>query len=181
MADKGTLREVYLSKRLMLSVAEYERRSAKLIAKAIDLIIERNAKNVHIFLPIVAKNEVDTWQVINYFNDNPEVRFIIPKTQPQGELNHYLLNEQCRIELNNWGIPEPISGEIADINSIDLVFVPLVVADKYGNRIGYGKGYYDRFLARTDVFKVGLSMQTLLDEIPFIEETDAALDNVLFN
>ena len=52
------------------------------------------------------------------------------------------------IEENKWKIPEPLNGIVFDIKQLDVVFVPLVVFDLLGHRIGYGNGFYDRFLAQ---------------------------------
>lgn len=180
MASKQILREVYLAKRLFLTAEEWEIRNKSVVLQLIDLIEKRESKNIHCFLPIRSKNEVDTFQVIDHFKDRNDVRFIIPKTEKEGQLSHYVLNDSCKIMTNKWGIPEPILGDLADIESIELVIVPLVVADKLGNRIGYGKGYYDRFIAQIPTtYTVGVSLLPLLDEILFVEENDVPLNSIV--
>ena len=63
------------------------------------------------------------------------------------------------LQTNNWGVPEPKDGIAISAHKIEVVFVPLLAYDLYGNRIGYGGGYYDRFLAecRPETLKIGLS------------------------
>jgi 5-formyltetrahydrofolate cyclo-ligase len=65
-----------------------------------------------------------------------------------------------QLEKNGWGISEPKQGVPTPSEKIDLVIVPLLAFDKQGHRVGYGKGFYDRFLkeCRPDCQKVGLSM-----------------------
>ena len=77
-----------------------------------------------------------------------------------------------------WGIPEPIEGESAATEDIDVVLIPLIVFDENGHRIGYGKGYYDRFLesCRPDTLKVGLSILPPIKEIPEVEAHDIPMD-----
>ena len=73
---------------------------------------------------------------------------------------HFLQDDEMYFEKNQYGIPEPIGGVTVDEKDIDIVFIPLLAFDELGNRVGYGKGYYDRFLSkcRKDVLKIGLSL-----------------------
>ena len=82
-------------------------------------------------------------------------------------MKSYLFNEETLIKKNKYGIPEPINGKEFKKN-IDVIFVPLLAYDKYGNRVGYGKGFYDRFLTTEqarNVIKVGLSFFDPEDKI----------------
>lgn len=73
-------------------------------------------------------------------------------------MTHYLYDPSF-IQTNKYGIPEPSEGQTVSTDRIDVVIVPLLVADKNGHRVGYGGGFYDRFLStcRDDTLKVGLS------------------------
>jgi 5-formyltetrahydrofolate cyclo-ligase len=79
------------------------------------------------------------------------------------------------------GIPEPVQGELIPDEQIDLVFVPLLAFDKKGNRVGYGKGFYDRFLAqcRPNTQKMGLSFFCPIDEISDVDPWDVKLDSCI--
>lgn len=178
MASKQILREVYLAKRQFLSDDEYELRNHQIKEKFISLIESFNIKVIHTFLPIITKREVDTLRIIKHVRATaPEVQIIVPKTLKNGHLENYILNDNCIIEENKWGIPEPVVGDLADDRLIDLVLVPLIISDKNGDRIGYGKGFYDRFLEKIPrAKKVGLSLLPNLDKIEFTEPTDIKLD-----
>lgn len=178
MASKQILREVYLSKRQFLSDDEYELRNQKIAEHFMSSIDLDHVNTVHIFLSMVAKKEVDTYRIIDLIrNFNSEIDIVVPKTLKNGHLENYLLNDNCVIETNKWGIPEPINGDLADEASIDLVLVPLIISDKHGDRIGYGKGFYDRFLAKIpNAKKIGLSLLPNLDKIEFVEASDIKLD-----
>mgnify|MGYP003575184065 FL=1 len=80
--------------------------------------------------------------------------------------------------MNEWGITEPVSGVEVLPEQLDIVLIPLLVYDKKGNRVGYGKGFYDRFLSecRSDAMKVGLSFFEPVDLISDANELDIPLD-----
>ncbi|MBL6444961.1 5-formyltetrahydrofolate cyclo-ligase [Fulvivirga sp. 29W222] len=178
MVDKNTLRKVYLEKRLTLSAEEYQRRNKLLIDRLIEYIDFTQVNFLHTFLSITDKYEVDTFSVIKIVRElNPDINIVICKTLPKGELSHYKLNDRTRIEKNKWGIPEPVEGDIADIEGIDLVLVPLICFDKVGHRVGYGKGFYDRFLKKVPkARKVGLALTPPLDIIKYSDEMDVRLN-----
>ena len=178
MVDKNTLRQVYLGKRLTLSQQEYKRRNSLLLDRLIEYIDFSQVKFMHTFLSMADKYEVDTFSIIKTVKElNPEINIAICKTLPKGELSHYFLNDRTRIEKNKWGIPEPVEGEAADIAEIDLVLVPLISFDKAGHRIGYGKGFYDRFLKKVpQAKKVGLALTPPLDSIEYTDEMDVKLN-----
>lgn len=179
MADKRTLRKVYLEKRLTLTEDEYAHRNQLILDLLISHVDFTKYRHLHIFLAITDKKEVDTYQIIKKARKiNPDIRVIVSKTAPQGELEHYLFDKSTKIEVNNWGIPEPVRGEPADLDIIDLVIVPLLTFDKIGHRIGYGKGYYDRFLKKVPTAnKVGVSLSPPLDRILFSDDMDVKMDS----
>ena len=91
---------------------------------------------------------------------------------------HYLLTDNTKLTLSPYGIPEPVDGLEVPPQKIDVVFVPLLAFDGKGHRVGYGKGFYDRFLAdcRKDVLAVGLSFFEAEEAYITHNETDVPLD-----
>ncbi|MFL9484154.1 5-formyltetrahydrofolate cyclo-ligase [Chitinophagaceae bacterium LWZ2-11] len=89
-----------------------------------------------------------------------------------------VINEDTTYILNEYGIREPKAGTVIRPLDIDLVFVPLLVCDNEGYRVGYGKGFYDRFLAncRQDTVTIGFSYFNPIDHISDIEDFDIPLD-----
>jgi 5-formyltetrahydrofolate cyclo-ligase len=83
-----------------------------------------------------------------------------------------LINEETVYNTNNYGLTEPNNGSIIEPANIDLVFVPLLVCDMKGHRVGYGKGFYDKYLAqcRKDVIKIGF---TYFEPVEKIKDTNA--------
>jgi 5-formyltetrahydrofolate cyclo-ligase len=134
----------------------------------------------HIFLPISQKNEVDTGPIIDLLRSIHK-KIVVPKVKNDRLLEHYLLEVDTTLKKNHWGIPEPESGHQIAIEKIDLVFVPMLAFDQRGHRVGYGKGFYDRFLhkCRADVLKVGLCFFDAVEEISDIGPTDISMDYCL--
>lgn len=135
---------------------------------------------VHTYLPIYSNHEPDPSPLIDWLRfSNPGLQIVYPKINPTDfSMQHILQEENTYFEVNQYGIPEPVDGKIIDPVEFDLVFVPLLGFDEKGNRVGYGKGYYDRFLAKCkeDVIKVGLSFLSPIDCIEDVGFFDKKLD-----
>lgn len=136
---------------------------------------------VHVFLPIRKHNEVDTFSILNYFKlEHPKLKIVVPRTDFTNlSITNILYDHEYTIlGRNKYDIPEPIHGKMIRPELIDVVFVPLLAFDLKGNRAGYGKGFYDRFLSgcRSDVEKIGLSFFDPIEEISDVNEFDIPLD-----
>jgi 5-formyltetrahydrofolate cyclo-ligase len=141
---------------------------------------------VHCYLPVKERNEVDTTLIINTLHKDFPVSVYVPKIHKNGILTHHLFETNTETRENQWGVPEPTndgisSQEFFDTDDDILVIVPLLVYDKTGNRVGYGKGYYDRFLelATENTLLVGLSFFEPEGIIESTEETDIPLNHLI--
>lgn len=116
---------------------------------------------LHTYLPMDIQKEVDTYPIMEFLRfTNPGITFVVPKTDfTEFTMTNYVFDDNTVLVKNQYDIMEPANGAIVDTELIDLVLVPLLAFDEKGNRVGYGKGFYDRFLAacRPDVIKIGLS------------------------
>jgi 5-formyltetrahydrofolate cyclo-ligase len=177
--NKETLRKIYLEKRLEMSEDDLSRLSlaiSDLFFASFDL-----SKSVflHLFLPLKKRKEINTMFILKRINEQfPEVKIVVSRSDfDKNSLEHVLHKETTVLIENKYGIPEPSEGEIIDEKKIDLVLIPLLVFDRQGNRIGYGKGFYDRFLAmcRPDVKKIGLSFEDPVEKI-LPDKFDVPLD-----
>jgi 5-formyltetrahydrofolate cyclo-ligase len=180
--DKKLLRTIYLQKRKNLTQAQVLEKNSAITKNALSFLKTNPVDHVHIFLAQVEKAEVDTWQVIAAFNSQfPLIQIAIPRVIPgTKEMEHYILTSQTQLIDNQWSIPEPdpeTSIPIAE-GDIDAVFIPLLAFDKKGFRVGYGGGYYDRFLAKCgpDVIKIGLSFFEAADGFIVTDPFDIAMD-----
>ncbi len=179
---KAELRQVFLAQRQALSDAEVMTRSKALCERLFVSFDFAFQKIVHTFLPIERQREPDTWLAIDRWRrEFPQVRIVLPKMQPDGALVHVEFEGLHQLKKNTWGIPEPVHGTELSPAKLDLVLVPLLVADRYGNRLGYGKGYYDRFLAEVNPTckKVGYSLLHLYEEELPREAWDVQLTHVI--
>jgi 5-formyltetrahydrofolate cyclo-ligase len=181
--NKAELRKQMLQKRRALPTEEVQVRSQKIAEHFFESFSPKAGQTVHIFLPIIKNNEVNTWHIINRFRQEyPKVRVAVPVTDVEQNIltHHHLTSEAVLIE-NNWGIPEPKDAHIISAQEVDIVLVPLLAFDKSGHRVGYGKGFYDRFLAecRLDVLKVGLSLEPPVEEIADPNPFDIPLNHII--
>jgi 5-formyltetrahydrofolate cyclo-ligase len=126
--------------------------------------------------------EPDTWLVVDRLRrEFPHVRIVLPKVEPGDQLVHLEFEGLHQLKKNKWGISEPQQGTKIDPKQIDLVIVPLLAANRHGHRLGYGKGFYDRFLSdtRPDCLKIGYSLLDLyVGELPQ-DVWDAKLTHVI--
>lgn len=174
---KNILRKQILPARKVLARSVWEERN-KLLYHKVFLFLEKHSANViHTFLPIERNKEVNTWPIIKSLIDQKK-KVVVSSTDLKNEtMHHYYYHPQLKFKLNRLKIPEPVNADKADVNSIEVIFMPLLAADKLGNRIGYGKGYYDRLLHDLpEMKKVGLSLGPLFDAFNFAESHDIRLD-----
>ena len=131
----------------------------------------------HLFLPIERQLEVNTEFLLHILQGKDKSVVISKSNFEDSSLSHFLLEDHTRIVTNAYGIPEPEDGIEIPANRLDVVFIPLLAFDERGNRLGYGKGFYDRFLAgcKPEVVKIGLSFFPAEKQIQS-SPTDVPLD-----
>ena len=180
---KQELRKSYLQKRKALSEAEYlalNQRLTEIFFTSVDLSF---INVLHTFLPVVEKREPDTWLIIDRIRrEFPHIRLSVPRVNTEtDQLENFYFEGLHQLKKNNWGILEPTQGIPTPPEKIDLVLVPLLAFDKQGNRVGYGKGYYDRFLKtlRPTCTKIGISHFDAPNEIDSVASFDVSLNSAL--
>ncbi len=179
MTDKSTLRKEALSKRIALSQKELDALNHELLnqVKTLDFT---NVKSIHIFLPIAAKREPNTFLLIDWLQQkHPEIMIVVPKadfdTSTMSQHIYYGKEQLCP---NDYQILEPINDE-PFLGVPDMVIIPLLVVDRNGFRVGYGKGFYDRFLENITTQKIGLSFFEPTEEIIDVHLNDIRLDKCI--
>lgn len=175
--NKAELRQKYKGKRQKLSLEEIEEKSLAIANNLLRLDIW-DKTYFHIFLPIVEQHEVDTEFILQILAGKDKEIVISKSDFETREMSHFLLTDNTKIVKNEYNIPEPINGLPVPTEMIDVVFVPLLGYDKQGNRVGYGKGFYDKFLSqcKPDVIKIGLSFFEPEEQIDDVLKTDIKLD-----
>jgi 5-formyltetrahydrofolate cyclo-ligase len=139
-----------------------------------------NVKSVHIFLPIIKKKEPDTFLLIDWLQQNlPQIEIIVPKADFETSvMNHYTYLNREDLVNNHYHIPEPQQAK-PFVGEPDIVIVPLLAFDQFGYRVGYGKGFYDRFLQNSKAIKIGLSFFDAVSKINDVHLNDIRLDKCI--
>ena len=207
--NKEILRKIYLQKRKKLRNSQVNQLSQQifqnLFSRYSDFFESTNQLNnqstnrigkiIHTFLPIKKNNEVNTnilvnaiWSNDKYNNKYNDIKIVVPKViciDSSKQLEHYYYTQDTVFAKSKWGIMEPIEGQPklleTEIKNIDMVIVPLLCWNQEGNRIGYGGGFYDRFLkqCRSDTLKIGVSLFPSEKEKWKVDKWDIKLDDVI--
>ena len=180
---KAELRKTYLKWKKSLSDEEARVKSREITELFFAQFNLQNVRNLHIFLSIPAASEIDTTCLIKrLWAEFRQIKTIVPRINRETDrLESVEYNSQSKLVTNSWGIREPSENKLVAPENIDLVIVPLLCFDRRGHRVGYGKGYYDKFLAecRPGCVKVGVSYFEPVDEISDIHGGDVKLDRVV--
>ena len=178
---KAELRNLYRTKRLLLSPGELDHLSETIVEQTLTHF-QLEEKTISLFLPIERQKEVNTyllWERARSIG----ARIAVPRSNFENmEMRHYLFESTDQLEVNEKGIPEPHKGKIIAADRFDIVFVPLLAVDIHGNRVGYGKGFYDRFLRKCSPACqfIGLHyFDELEDPISDVLPTDVRLNAVV--
>lgn len=175
--NKTTLRKKYKELRKQLSEEQLEEMSLAIANKILQLPIWE-LTYFHVFLPITEQNEVNTEFILHALAGKDKEIIVSKADFETRTMTHFLLTDNTKIKKNEYNIPEPVDGIEVPSHKIDVVFVPLLAYDKKGNRVGYGKGFYDKFLTecKPDVIKIGLSFFEPEEIIADVFEADVQLN-----
>jgi 5-formyltetrahydrofolate cyclo-ligase len=176
--DKTELRKLYRAKRKHLSEKERETLSNQLTEQFLEFLAHhQDLKHIHVFLPIAKLNEVDTFGLVDKLLDKGMVLYTSVTDFKTESMQTIRLERPLEWAEDSYGIPVPHNYQNVDGNLIQLVLIPLLAYDLEGNRLGYGKGFYDRFLESLPqaVIKAGMSYFHPEETIPE-EEHDIRLD-----
>ncbi|HVF30133.1 MAG TPA: 5-formyltetrahydrofolate cyclo-ligase [Pyrinomonadaceae bacterium] len=181
--EKSELRKVYLAKQKSLGPSERNSKSeaiAELFFESFDLSA---VACLHCFIPIEKFNEVDTRPIFErLWRDFPQIQTVVPRVDFEtNEIRNLKFEPDTSMKRNAWDIDEPMHGEFVESKLIDMVLVPGLCFDSLGFRVGYGKGFYDRFLktCRYNCVRVGLSYFPPVEEIEDVHDGDVRLDAIV--
>lgn len=177
---KSELRRIYLEKQRELSADIRHEQSKRIADELFGNFDFRSFKVVHCFISIEKFGEIETRPIFErIWTDFSLIKTVVPRVDVQkNEMLSLRFTGETKLKPNDWQILEPGLDESVDAATIDLVLVPGVAFDLSGHRVGYGKGFYDRFLAkcRPDCVKAGLSFFPPVDTIDDIHDGDISLD-----
>ncbi len=174
---KHELRKLFMARRNELTEQELQYLNEKIVLE-FQRTFPDGARTVHIFLPILKKKEINTWPIIHWLWEK-NCTVVVPEMD---EFNHLLisrlLSPDTMLQTNSWSVPQPVKAKQINDKKIDLVVLPLLAFDEHGYRVGYGSGYYDRFLGSLESSpgKVGLSFFPPVQEISDVHPGDIPME-----
>ncbi len=172
--EKNRVRRELLQKRINLSEEERRKLSQKIVENLRSLPEYQKAKKVLLYCPIKGEPDLTSLfeEVIN------EKELILPKVEGENLKLYKVDNPSC-LSPGAFGILEPVEGKEVSPEQLDFIAVPGIAFDLRGYRLGFGKGYYDRFLKRTKATKVGVAYSfQVLERIPH-DVWDVPIDIIL--
>lgn len=157
--------------------AEYKQNADRLIAENV-ISSDAFKKSKSIFIYVSTANEPDTYSIIKTALKNGK-NVYVPKCIDKSNMIAVRINKLDELTIGKYGIPEPIGTQIINADKIDLAIIPCISASPDGKRLGHGAGYYDRFLQKSDCFKLCLCYKALLsNDIP-MDTHDIYMDNII--
>lgn len=173
---KAELRKKYMQKRQALSMDEAFLLSEDVFRNFIDYFNPVPGQTVHVYIPIGKFREMDTRPLIDYCLSR-NVRVFVPKVEGIGMIS-VEITKNTVFAVNHWGISEPVSDQDAGLSDFDYIITPLLYCDNKGNRVGYGKGFYDRLFSSLSgkSKKIGINYFNPDEPIEDVWEYDIPLD-----
>ncbi len=173
---KDLLRQNYLV--IRKNILNKKEKDAIITNRLIKLILSKKVHVVAIYYSL--NNEVDTKSLIMKLVELG-IKILLPRVV-ENDLLFFKYYPNMDLEKSSFGVDEPVY-DLQNIHNdlIDMIIVPGICFDKKRNRIGYGKGYYDRFLINKNIYKVGICYDELIiDSIPY-DDYDVKMDLIISN
>jgi 5-formyltetrahydrofolate cyclo-ligase len=164
---KAEIRKIVLAQRTQLEEKEFLERTQRVIETLAPLL--KPGKTIASFKAIPHRNEISL--------DSLTGDFAFPRVISAAAGTMEMV-QSADFANSDWGIPEPEGGQIIEPVKFDILLLPLVTFDLKGNRVGYGRGFYDRYLmnCRPDCLKIGISLFDPVALIEDVERHDIPLD-----
>lgn len=162
MRDKATIRQQGKQARAALDPAVRAEYDARIIERCKSDLDWNDYERVMVFLPIERQHEINTWPLVKWIWATwPAVEVYVPRVVG-AKMEAVRITPLTQYSISNYGIAEPAEGDALGGEPLDLILVPLLGFDSRGHRVGYGKGYYDGFLAAHPAAeRVGLGYECL--------------------
>jgi 5-formyltetrahydrofolate cyclo-ligase len=178
--QKWELRREVKQWRRQISDEVYQSACTSILKRVVKHPHVKQAKVVHCYVSMNDRREIDTRKLIRHLLEH-EKTVVVPRMLPESQLAHYQIKGLDELVVNDWGIaePDPKRHSEVDPQELDTVLVPLSAADLNCHRLGYGKGFYDRFLSQIKAHTLGLCYDEWLVESLPTDEYDIPLDMVL--
>ena len=176
---KSELRNIYKQKRATLSNAQLSSFNNSIYTHFLNNYYFSH-KNIHVYLPILKNNEPDTNLIIQYLLSKNNFLYTSIINEKEKEMKIVQFDKNDEFVCGKLDIPQPKNPIFIQSINFDFIIVPGLYFDKFGNRVGYGQGYYDRFLVNHEnAHKIGLQFFEPAENIDEIDSTDIPVNEVL--
>ena len=174
---KDQIRKEMKAKRRALTKEEVVRVSSAAAEVFLSSECYNSAKTIMLYMPL--GNETDTGEIVKRALEDGK-KVVLPVTDEKtGSITPYFYDESTALEKGGFSVTEPKNALAAPKTEIDMVLVPGIAFDRFGSRVGFGKGCYDMFLKGMNVVRVGLCYEfQLCDSIP-LDEHDIKMDFIV--
>ena len=175
--NKDLIRKIAFEKRSVLSYKSIEKYS-KLITNELMYNFNFTNKKTHLFYPIKENKEVDTWFLHKKIILKKNKFFCSIYNETDKSWDCVQFDPKVDFKETTFKVPVPVNYINSKYNEIEIIIIPLIAFDKKGNRIGYGKGIYDKILAKLNpnCIKIGVSFFEEEKDIINAENHDIKLD-----
>ena len=171
--NKQILRNKY--KDIRKNIKDKEKQNDIIFNKIINLEEYKQSNLILIYISL--KNEVDTIELIKYGLKEGK-QLAVPKCEGN-DMVFYYINSLEDLQEGNFGILEPKTNKIVKNFNNSICIIPGLAFDKQNNRIGYGRGFYDRFLKDYKGIKIGLTYKECICDKIDVDENDVKMDKVI--
>lgn len=157
---KEALRQKIGRRRQHLDPKLVESWSQSIAERCLELVDWERVTSLHSYLPISDLHEVDTWPLLEHLRAKfPHIVMAVPRVSDDQTMEAVVVTAETRWRHHRWGMSEPTDGAVLPPDfQFDVILVPVLAFDRYGHRLGYGGGFYDRFLAdQPDALTIGLA------------------------
>jgi 5-formyltetrahydrofolate cyclo-ligase len=178
--NKDEARKVYKDLRKLIASEQLDVLSKDIFENILKIIEQNQPKTIHVFLPIKSFQEPNTYLLIDLLKTK-NITIGIPKVNTSdNSMICVAFYSQINIADSPWNIPEPVGADLEIISpkEIDLMVLPMLICDSRGNRVGYGKGFYDKYIqqCRPEMLKVGICFFEPIGTIVDVTNHDQQLD-----
>ena len=143
-----------------------------------DAVIDSVSPGTIIGVYAAYKSEVDTYGIMESLFFDESITIVVPRILEDRQMEFIKINSFSDLKKNKMGILEPVGHEVLEPS---LILVPLLAFNERGYRVGYGGGYYDRYLEAHKAYSIGLAYEFQKTSLQFQEDHDVACDVIITN